>query len=162
MVTSYRQHAPEFRGQHGAEATTLRRGSGAGLGGLLLLLLASLDSTLLQAQSGRARRDSVRKDTLSTVVVTVLRTRFDLFRAPMAVSTADSLEIRVARLGLSLDETLRSIPGVQVDNRFNYALGERISVRGFGGRAQFGVRGVRILLDDIPLTLPDGQSSLNN
>jgi iron complex outermembrane recepter protein len=125
-------------------------------------LLAGWDTATARSQGARSGRDSVRKDTLSTVVVTVLRTRFDLFRAPMAISAAESLEIRVARLGLSLDETLRSIPGVQVDNRFNFALGERISVRGFGGRAQFGVRGIRVLLDEIPLTLPDGQTNLNN
>ena len=46
-----------------------------------------------------------------------------------------------------------------MDNRFNYALGERISIRGFGARAQFGVRGVRVLLDGVPATMPDGQTS---
>ena len=62
---------------------------------------------------------------------------------------------------MALDEALRGIPGVQVDNRFNYALGERISMRSAGARAQFGVRGVRIVIDGIPATLPDGQTALN-
>ncbi len=66
-----------------------------------------------------------------------------------------------ARPGLALDEALRGVPGVQVDNRYNYALGERLSIRGFGARAQFGVRGVKVLLDGIPATLPDGQTTLN-
>ena len=51
---------------------------------------------------------------------------------------------------------------MQVDNRFNYALGERISIRGFGARAQFGVRGVKVLVDGIPATFPDGQTALNH
>ena len=54
------------------------------------------------------------------------------------------------------------MPGVQVDNRFNAALGERISIRGFGARTQFGVRGVKVIVDGVPATMPDGQSSLNH
>ena len=52
---------------------------------------------------------------------------------------------------LEVEERLRAVPGVQVDNRYNYALGERISIRGFGARAQFGVRGPCHLL---PLARP--------
>ena len=49
-----------------------------------------------------------------------------------------------------------------VNNRYNFGLGNRISIRGFGSRSQFGVRGIRIIQDGIPLTLPDGQAQLNN
>jgi iron complex outermembrane receptor protein len=99
---------------------------------------------------------------LSPTVVTVLRTSVELARAPFAVGIATRDEIQRGKPGFALDEALASIPGVQVDNRFNYALGERISIRGFGARAQFGVRGVRVLLDGIPMTTADGQTSLNN
>jgi iron complex outermembrane recepter protein len=85
-----------------------------------------------------------------------------LRRAPYAVAAVTEHEIRTARPGIALDEALSAIPGVQVDNRYNYSLGERISVRGFGARAQFGVRGVRVLVDGIPATLPDGQTTLNH
>ena len=51
---------------------------------------------------------------------------------------------------------------MQVQNRFNYAVGERLSIRGFGPRAQFGVRGIRILVDGIPATFPDGQSAIEH
>jgi iron complex outermembrane receptor protein len=95
-------------------------------------------------------------------VVTVLRTSVELARAPFAVGIATRDEIQRGKPGFALDEALAAIPGVQVDNRFNYALGERISIRGFGARAQFGVRGVRVLLDGIPMTTADGQTSLNN
>ncbi|HYC51098.1 MAG TPA: TonB-dependent receptor [Gemmatimonadaceae bacterium] len=111
-----------------------------------------------------AQVDSTRRDTayLAPTVVTVVRTTMDVARAPYAVGVTTRDEIQRGRPGLALDEALAGIPGVQVDNRFNYALGERISIRGFGARAQFGVRGVRVLLDGVPMTLADGQTSLNN
>jgi iron complex outermembrane recepter protein len=96
------------------------------------------------------------------VTVTVLRTPLEIGRAPYAIAVNDETRIRRGQPGLGLDEALRGIPGVQVDNRYNFAVGERISVRGFGARAQFGVRGVRVLVDGIPATLPDGQTALSH
>lgn len=107
-----------------------------------------------------ARRDSAQR--LTPVTVTALRTPFALERAPYAVSVLGSAELQGGRPGFNLAEALVAVPGVQVDNRYNYALGERISVRGFGARAQFGVRGVRVLIDGIPATMPDGQTTLNH
>jgi iron complex outermembrane receptor protein len=80
------------------------------------------------------------------------------------------LEIPYAltRLGLgydrrrsSLADILWSVPGVQVWHRFNPAQDPRIGVRGFGARAAFGIRGVRILRNGIPLTLADGQTAVD-
>lgn len=99
---------------------------------------------------------------LGPIVVTALRTPFLLTEAPFAVAMNGPDEIGRGKAGLGLNEALFAIPGVQVDNRFNYAQGERVMIRGFGARAQFGVRGVRLLLDGIPATLPDGQTALNN
>jgi iron complex outermembrane recepter protein len=99
---------------------------------------------------------------LADLQVTVLRTNMRVLEAPYAVSIVTGVEATRGRPGLSLDEALRALPGVQVDNRHNFALGERISVRGFGARSQFGVRGVRVFLDGIPATLPDGQSTLDH
>ena len=96
------------------------------------------------------------------MVTTVLRTALDPLRAPFAVSATTSAEVRRARPGLGLDEALRAVPGVQADNRFNAALGEKLSIRGFGARTQFGVRGVRVLVDGVPATMPDGQTTLNH
>jgi iron complex outermembrane receptor protein len=96
------------------------------------------------------------------VVTSVLRAALDPVRAPFAVAATGRVEVQRARPGLSLDETLRGVPGVQADNRYNAALGERISVRGFGARTQFGVRGVRVLVDGVPATMPDGQTTLNH
>lgn len=111
-----------------------------------------------------AQVDTTRGDTayLAPTSVTVTRTRQDLSRAPYAISVATQEQIQRGKTGFALDDALAGIPGVQVDNRFNYALGERISIRGFGARTQFGVRGVRVVLDGIPMTLADGQTTLGN
>ncbi|HEX2208720.1 MAG TPA: TonB-dependent receptor plug domain-containing protein [Longimicrobium sp.] len=92
----------------------------------------------------------------------VLGTPGPALRVPFSVAVVQEAEIRQARPALALTDALSAVPGVQVDNRFNYALGERISVRGLGARAQFGVRGIRVLVDGIPATLPDGQTTLNH
>ncbi|HEU4455895.1 MAG TPA: TonB-dependent receptor [Longimicrobium sp.] len=125
----------------------------AALLGALVLLSAPLDAQ---------RSDTTRVYPIDTLAVRVLRTPVPPLRAPFAVSVAGGAAERAAKPGLALDEALAAVPGIQVDNRFNYALGERISVRGFGARAQFGVRGVRVLVDGIPATMPDGQTTLNH
>ncbi|HEU4562958.1 MAG TPA: TonB-dependent receptor [Longimicrobium sp.] len=125
-------------------------------------LIVPLAIAPLAAQD-RAAGDTVpRRYDIDTLAVRVLRTPVVQLRAPFAVSVAGGEAQRRAKPGLALNEPLAGVPGVQVENRFNYALGERIAVRGFGARAQFGVRGVRVLLDGLPATLPDGQTNLNH
>ena len=123
------------------------------------VVLLALSAGVAWGQADTTARDTAR---LKPTVVTVLRTSVELARAPFAVGVVTREEIQRGKPGFALDEALATMPGVQVDNRFNYALGERISIRGFGARAQFGVRGVRVLLDGIPMTTADGQTSLNN
>jgi iron complex outermembrane receptor protein len=79
---------------------------------------------------------------------------------PIAIGSVDADE-RVGDPQLALDEALSRLPGLYVQNRYNLNQGLRLSIRGFGSRASFGVRGIRVLLDDIPLTLPDGQTDLD-
>ena len=82
--------------------------------------------------------------------------------APFAVSVlARSPEELALTPGTSLEEVLEELPGVWINNRGHYALGERLSIRGMGWRAAFGVRGVQVLLDGLPLTMPDGQAILD-
>jgi iron complex outermembrane receptor protein len=118
--------------------------------------------SLLAVPAMAQRTDTARVFPIDTLQVRVLRTPLPPLRAPYAVSVAGNEATRRAAPGLALDEALAGVPGLQVDNRFNYALGERISVRGFGARAQFGVRGVRVLVDGLPATMPDGQTTLNH
>jgi iron complex outermembrane receptor protein len=124
--------------------------------------ITRLAAVLLLAAPAAVAQDTARVVPLDTVAVQVLGTPGPVLRAPFPVSVVREAEIRQARPGLALTDALTAVPGVQVDNRFNYALGERISVRGQGARAQFGVRGVRVLVDGIPATLPDGQTTLNH
>ena len=102
-------------------------------------------------------------DTVEAAPIEVRVTRQPLLlsRVPRAVSVKEPGILATAAPGLGLDDALRGIAGVQVDQRFNEALGERISIRGFGARAQFGVRGVHVVYDGIPATLPDGQTTLS-
>ena len=96
---------------------------------------------------------------LAPIRVTVLRTPLLLSETPFAV-TIERPEADGP--GLTLADALGSVPGLQIDNRYNFSQGDRISVRGLGARAQFGVRGVKVLVDGIPATLPDGQTSLSH
>ncbi|MEH6563739.1 MAG: TonB-dependent receptor [Halopseudomonas sp.] len=76
---------------------------------------------------------------------------------PSASSHVSSSAVSPFNLGANLSESLQRVPGVLALNRQNYAQDVQISSRGFGARAQFGVRGVRLIQDGIPLTMPDGQ-----
>ena len=115
---------------------------------------------LCTATSASAQQpDSIPLDTLH---VQVARTGTALRLVPAAVTVILQHDIAHARPAVGLDEALATVPGVHIANRENLALGSRITLRGFGARAAFGVRGVRIIADGIPLTLADGQSNLNN
>ena len=99
---------------------------------------------------------------LPTVQVTVTReTARSPLELPYAISTVRQDSIRPGARQVSLDETLMLIPGIAVSNRNNPTQDPRISIRGFGARSAFGVRGVRVLRDGIPLTLPDGQTPVD-
>ena len=99
---------------------------------------------------------------LAPVVVTVLRSPVRLDRMPFATSVLAGAELAEGNSGLFIEEALHGLAGVRVQNRYNPSVGERISIRGFGARSQFGVRGIKILVDGIPATLPDGQSTLDH
>ena len=98
---------------------------------------------------------------IAPVMVRVLRSDIGL-GAPAPVSVVSGPQLTRANQGAFLEEALRAVPGVQIHNRYNFAVGERVSIRGFGPRSQFGVRGVRILVDGIPATLPDGQATIDH
>jgi iron complex outermembrane receptor protein len=83
-------------------------------------------------------------------------------KAPYPVSVVAGPELTRGTASSFIEEALRAVPGLQIHNRFNFAVGERIAIRGFGARSQFGVRGVRVLVDGIPATLPDGQATLDH
>lgn len=81
---------------------------------------------------------------------------------PAAIGQLDEQQIQAGKAALHVSESLAAIPGVQAFNRNNYAQDLQLSIRGFGARSTFGVRGMRIYVDGIPATMPDGQGQLNN
>ena len=116
--------------------------------------LAILPPTVYaQAQEGAA---------LPPVVVTAPRVETPINEVPAAISVVGVEDIQLGQPTLGLDESLVRIPGIFSQNRFNFAQDLRVSIRGFGARAAFGIRGVKILVDGIPATLPDGQSQVDS
>lgn len=113
-----------------------------------------------------AAQPSVAQDTiaipLERLEITVTRVAEPLGRVPAAVSVVSRTDIQRAQPGIGMEEALAQVPGLVVNNRYNFALGTRLSIRGYGARAAFGVRGIRVLTDGVPLTMPDGQANLNN
>ena len=93
---------------------------------------------------------------LETIVVEATRISRPLQQVPGAVSVVGQEDIQLGRQQLGLDEALTRVPGLFMQNRYNFAQDLRISIRGFGARAAFGIRGIKILVDGIPETLPDG------
>jgi iron complex outermembrane receptor protein len=96
------------------------------------------------------------------LTVTAPRTAKTLDDVPAAVTVLDADAIQLGQQQLSLDEALRRVPGVFLQDRSNFAQDLRIAIRGFGSRSSFGVRGIRIFVDGIPATLPDGQTQLDS
>jgi len=120
----------------------------------LLLLHAVANPLSAQGPDGSAQ-------VLEEVIVTATRIPTDLVSLPFAVGSVGRDELQRGRQQLGLDEALVSVPGLFFQNRYNFAQDLRIAIRGFGARANFGIRGIRIFADDIPLTLPDGQGSVD-
>jgi iron complex outermembrane recepter protein len=106
--------------------------------------------------------DSLKVYTLPPAVVSVTRANPPLNRIPQAVQLVEKQDISRARPTWGLDEALATVPGVYAANRYNFSLDQRISIRGFGARSAFAVRGIKVLVDGIPQTLPDGQGQLTN
>lgn len=98
---------------------------------------------------------------LEEIVVTATRIPTDLADLPFAAGMVSGEQVQRARQQLGLDEALSVQPGLFFQNRYNFAQDLRIAIRGFGARANFGIRGIRIFADDIPQTLPDGQGSVD-
>jgi iron complex outermembrane receptor protein len=119
------------------------------------LLAATGTATAQEVSDALAR-------TLEPVVVTATRAERALLDVPASVSVISRSEVRDTQLRVNLSEVLPGVPGVVANNRENYAQDLQISIRGFGARSTFGVRGIRLYLDGVPATQPDGQGQVSN
>jgi iron complex outermembrane receptor protein len=128
-------------------------------------LLGSLAAAApAQTSSGPASKSgssSKAKNPLEEITVYATRMNRPLADVPAAVSVINEKDIQQGQQQLALDESLKRVPGVFMQDRYNFAQDLRISIRGFGARANFGIRGIKILVDGIPETLPDGQGSVD-
>ena len=119
------------------------------------LACAAFLAIAVSAPASRAQ-ESV-NPALQEVVVSASRAEQRRFDAPGAIDAVQVDPFRTASPLVNLSELMGSVPGLQIRDRQNFAQDLQVSVRGFGTRSTFGVRGVRILIDGIPATMPDGQ-----
>lgn len=124
----------------------------------LLFLLFIVQLTGQDRQS----RDSVNTQKLRAVTITASKIESNVQQLPYAVSVYSQRETDVSKQQLSLQEYIVQMPGVFTQNANNFAQDLRISIRGFGARSAFGIRGIKLIVDGIPETTPDGQGQLDN
>ncbi len=101
-------------------------------------------------------------EVLAPQVVTGTRILQDPFALPMSIDVVGGDVLQAGQLQVNLSETLSRVPGINVQNRNNAAQDLQISSRGFGARASFGVRGIRLFSDGIPAAMPDGQGQVSH
>lgn len=123
-------------------------------------LLAFGVITLAQTPLAQAQPGEGAALELAPLLITSPRSDTRWLNSPLAVSVLDTGRTP-AEQGLALDTWLARVPGVFSLNRYNLAQGLRPAIRGFGARGNFGVRGIRVLVDGVPLTMPDGQTELD-
>lgn len=105
---------------------------------------------------------SAQQATLPAVQVNASRLDMPALDVPAALSIVKVAPAEVGNPGVNLSEVLVGVPGILARDRQNYAQDEQISIRGFGSRSTFGVRSIRLYVDGIPATLPDGQGQVSH
>jgi iron complex outermembrane receptor protein len=108
------------------------------------------------------QKSSTSTITLKEVELTATRLETQKKLFPFSVSLINFEEEQIYKQQISLDEYLKNIPSLFSLNSNNFAQDLRISIRGFGSRAAFGIRGIKIIVDGIPETTPDGQGQIDN
>ncbi|MES9972115.1 MAG: TonB-dependent receptor [Candidatus Thiodiazotropha sp.] len=123
---------------------------------LLLIIIATPLMNIAKAE------EKGRVTPLDDISVTATRVEKSLETVPAAVGIVQQEEIQFAEPQLGLDESLSKVPGIFMQNRYNFAQDLRVSIRGFGARSAFGIRGIKVIVDGIPETLPDGQANVDS
>ena len=99
---------------------------------------------------------------LKEVVVSIAKLKDSLINTPFSISSKNYSNFQNSTQQFNLSEYIENIPGVFISNDHNYAQDSRISIRGFGSRANFGIRGIKLIVDGVPETTPDGQTQIDN
>ena len=126
------------------------------------ILIATLLLSFFLSISAQDSTNSIVKYTTDSVLVESTRYSLHLNEAPFSIDFIELKTIRNYLNPTSLEDVLNSQAAIFVNNRNNLSQGDKITIRGIGARSQFGIRGIKIFLDGIPLSYTDGQSQLNN
>jgi iron complex outermembrane receptor protein len=111
------------------------------------------------SQNVIAAEDSINITNIAPVVVTATRVETNSFDLPVAIDVVEKKDIQDGQLQMTLSESLIRVPGITAQSRTQMSQDPQISTRGFGARSSFGVRGIRIYVDGIPLSMPDGSGT---
>ncbi len=135
----------------------------AKLGYVVAIVLGLLGApATAQEVPSRSPDPQVEPTALAPIVVNASRLDIPAFDIPAALSVVRVAPAEAGQPGVNLSEALVGVPGILARDRQNYAQDEQISIRGFGARASFGVRSIRLFVDGIPATLPDGQGQVSH
>lgn len=146
FMADFLNHAPRFL----RPVSCARHGCSA----LWLLLLTATTTAFSQAPTDAPET--------SRIVVSATRSAQSDFQLPVSIDLITREDIQGTHAQVQLSEALGSVPGVRAQSRQNHAQDLQISSRGFGARASFGVRGIRLYSDGIPATMPDGQGQVSH
>jgi iron complex outermembrane receptor protein len=127
------------------------------MGGKKLLLFFIFQVVIGYSQT--TAKDSIK---LEEVIVSITKIRDSIKNTPYSISANDYSNFQNNAQQFYLSEYIERIPGVFISNDNNFAQDSRISIRGFGSRANFGIRGIKLIVDGVPETTPDGQSQIDN
>jgi iron complex outermembrane receptor protein len=131
-------------------------------GAMVLTALLPMFFPPMLLATGEVAAPTADASRLPAVQVTATRLPREAARVPAAVTVIDADRLARPSRGVNLSEKLQEVPGLLARERQNYAQDLQVSVRGFGARATFGIRGIRLFLDGIPATMPDGQGQVSN
>lgn len=141
---------------------------------LMTILLGAVSGNVVSAAEAEDEQGDESKNKTQTAEkqkqveelgdITVQATRVDksLYEIPASVGFVNKDDIQYGKQQLGLDESLNKVPGLFMQNRYNFNQDLTISIRGFGHRAVFGIRGIKLYVDGIPATLPDGQGGIDS
>ena len=118
--------------------------------------------SLFYSLDAHAQVDSIAEYSLTPITVKATRFNTKDIQSPLALTVVSKNFIQRGQAQLSVNESLNSVPGLFALNPNNFAQDLRVSIRGFGARAAFGIRGVKVLVDGIPESTPDGQAQVDN
>ena len=117
---------------------------------------------LLNVTTSAAIADESPTDSLDEIVVTATRIESAIGDVARSISIVSKDRIQNGTQQLGLDEALAAVPGLYMQNRYNFSQDLRVALRGFGVRSSFGIRGIKIIVDGIPETVPDGQAQVDS